>query len=112
LWSRQAIEEENLVAKGYWVVTVDVTDPEGYKSYVAANAEPLRQYGGKFLVRGGKSETMEGKIRSRSVVIEFKDYATALACYRSPEYQKAIKLRVDKSNADFLIIEGYDGAQP
>ena len=71
--------------KGYWIANVDVTKPDEYKAYVAANAEPLRKYGAKFLVRGGKSECMEGKFRSRLVVIEFSDYATALACYRSPE---------------------------
>jgi uncharacterized protein (DUF1330 family) len=55
---------------------------------------------------------MEGKFRSRLVVIEFSDYATALACYRSPEYEKALRLRVGKSEADLIIVEGYDGPQP
>lgn len=100
------------MAKGYWIANVDVTDPDGYKAYVAANAEPFRKYGGKFLIRGGPSETVEGRFRSRMVVIEFNDFATALECYRSPEYQKAFKLRVGKSDADLVIIEGYDGAQP
>ena len=65
-----------------------------------------------FLVRGGKSEAVEGKFRSRVVVLEFKDFATALACYRSPEYEKARKLRLGNSQADILVIEGYDGVQP
>jgi uncharacterized protein (DUF1330 family) len=100
------------MAKGYWIANVDVTDPEGYKSYVAANAEPLRKYGGRFLIRGGKSESVEGKLRSRIIVVEFADFATALQCYRSSEYQKALKLRLGKSDADLVIIEGYDGVQP
>ena len=103
--------DENM-AKGYWIANVDITDPEGYKSYVAANAEPLRKYGGRFLIRGGKSESVEGKLRSRIVLIEFPDFPTALECYRSPEYQKALKLRVGKSDADLVIIEGYEGVQP
>lgn len=70
--------------KGYWIANVDVTHPEEYKAYVAANAEPLRRYGARFLVRGGKSECMEGEFRSRMVVIEFPNYASALECYRSP----------------------------
>jgi uncharacterized protein (DUF1330 family) len=45
-------------------------------------------------------------------VIEFKDYDTAVACYRSPEYIAAKKLREPASVADLLIIEGYDGPQP
>jgi uncharacterized protein (DUF1330 family) len=100
------------MAKGYWIVQVDVSDPEAYKAYVAANAVAFRKYGAKFLVRGGTHETLEGKTRSRNVVLEFKDYATALACYRSPEYAKAIALREGVAVADLLVIEGYDGPQP
>jgi uncharacterized protein (DUF1330 family) len=100
------------MAKGYWIANVDITDPEGYKDYVAANAEPLRKYGAKFLVRGGKTECVEGSARSRIVVLEFPDFATALACYRSPEYDKARQLRLGKSDADLVIVEGYDGVQP
>ncbi|HEY2183707.1 MAG TPA: DUF1330 domain-containing protein [Xanthobacteraceae bacterium] len=100
------------MAKAYWIATVDITDPDGYKAYVAANAEPFRKYGAKFLVRGGTSERVEGKLRSRIVVLEFPDYATAQACYRSPEYEKARQLRVGKSEAELVIVEGYDGPQP
>ena len=100
------------MAKGYWVVHVDVSDPEAYKAYVAANAVAFRKYGAKFLVRGGKNEVPEGTSRARTVILEFKDYATALACYRSHEYAKAIKLRQGNSAADLTVIEGYDGPQP
>jgi uncharacterized protein (DUF1330 family) len=100
------------MAKGYWIVRVDVNDPEGYKAYVAADAEPFQKYGAHFLVRGGKYETLEGESRSRNVVIEFKDYATALACYHSPEYARAAKLRQAAAVSDVVIIEGYDGPQP
>ena len=98
--------------KGYWVAHVDVSDPEGYKSYVAANAEAFRKYGAKFLVRGGTFEAVAGKSRSRNVVIEFKDYATALACYHSDDYRNAMALRLPHSSADIIVIEGYDGPQP
>jgi uncharacterized protein (DUF1330 family) len=99
-------------SKGYWIALVDVGDPEGYKAYVAENAKPFRKYGARFLTRGGRSEAVEGKSRSRVVVIEFKDYAAALACYRSPEYAKAIELRRGKATADIVVVEGYDGPQP
>lgn len=101
-----------MAKKGYWIAQVDVTDPEKYKAYVAANALPFRKYGARFVTRGGASETVEGKLRSRLVVLEFKDYATALECYRSPEYQKAKALRLDASACDLAILEGYDGPQP
>ena len=98
--------------KAYWIARVDVYDAEAYKAYVAANAEPFAKYGARFLVRGGASERMEGGSRSRNVVIEFKDMETALACYRSPEYQRALALRLPVSRADLVIVEGYDGPQP
>src|SRR5215471_10730582 len=80
--------------KGYWIGRVDVKNDEGYKPYVAANAAIFRKFGGRFVVRAGKFECPEGGARSRNVVIEFPDYATALACYHSPEYQQNMKLRL------------------
>jgi uncharacterized protein (DUF1330 family) len=78
----------------------------------AANAAAFHKYGGKFLVRAGASETPEGALRSRHVVIEFPDYAAAKACYSSPEYMAALEKRKGKSLIDLTIVEGYDGAQP
>jgi uncharacterized protein (DUF1330 family) len=99
--------------KGYWIARVDVADPEKYKAYIAANAEPFRKFGGRFLVRAGNFENPEGTSRSRNVVIEFPTYQAALDCWNSPEYQAAIALRVPPvSTIDLVIIEGYDGPQP
>ncbi len=100
------------MAKGYWLASVDVSDPEGYKAYVAAIQDVLRKFGGRYVVRAGRSETMEGKTRSRLVTIEFTDYETALGCYRSPEYERVRKLRAHCAQADLVVVEGYDGAQP
>ena len=100
------------MARGYWIAHVDVADMEAYKAYVQANAVAFAKFGAKFLVRGGKSEAPEGKLRSRHVVIEFDSYDKAVACYHSPEYAAAIKLRAPVSTGDFVIIEGYDGPQP
>jgi uncharacterized protein (DUF1330 family) len=100
------------MAKGYWIVRVDITDQEQYKTYVAANAEPLKKYGARFLVRGGRFENPEGTSRTRNAVIEFPSYQAALDCWKSPEYQRAITLRHSVSTADLIIIEGYEGPQP
>jgi uncharacterized protein (DUF1330 family) len=100
------------MSKGYWIVRVDITDMEQYKAYVAANAEPLKRYGGRFLVRAGRFENPEGTSRTRNAVIEFPSYQAAVDCWKSPEYQQAIKLRQSVSTADLIIIEGYDGPQP
>jgi uncharacterized protein (DUF1330 family) len=100
------------MAKGYWIAHVDVADADAYKTYVAANAEAFAKYGAKFLVRAGAHTVVEGVSRKRQVVIEFPDCDTALACYRSPEYQAAKRLREPASEADLVIAEGYDGPQP
>ena len=98
--------------KGYWIVRVDITDQEQYKLYMAANAAPFKKYGARFLVRSGLFENPEGASRSRNVVLEFPAYEIALECWKSPEYQAAIKLRKPVSTFDLVIIEGYDGPQP
>ena len=100
------------MAKGYWIVRVDIADIEQYKRYMAANAAPFSKYGARFLVRGGAYETVEGESRSRNAVIEFPSYVAALECWRSPEYQAAIALRAPVSTADIVVIEGYEGVQP
>ena len=100
------------MAKGYWIVRVDISDMEGYKSYIAANAEPLGRFGAKFLVRGGRYENPEGSSRERNAVIEFPSYQAAIDCWHSPDYQAALQLRAPVSTADLVIVEGYDGPQP
>ena len=100
------------MAKGYWIARVDVSSDEGYKPYAAANPAIFKKFGGHFVIRGGRFEAVEGNSRSRNVVVEFPDYESALACYRSPEYQENIKRRLAHSVGDILIIEGYDGPQP
>lgn len=92
--------------KGYWMAMVDVTDSEGYPQYIAANAAAFAKFDAKFLVRGGQCEVFEGPAATRLVVIEFESYQKALDCYHSPEYQAALKLRQQFSNAHFAIVEG------
>lgn len=98
--------------KGYWIARIDVTDTDKYKAYIEANAEPLKQFGAKFLVRSGRFENPEGSSRSRNIVIEFPSYQAALDCWNSPQYQAARELRLPVSAGDLIIVEGYDGPQP
>jgi uncharacterized protein (DUF1330 family) len=98
--------------KGYWIGRLDVKNDEGYKPYAAANAAIFKKFGGRYVIRAGKFECVEGAARSRNVVIEFPDYAAALAWYRSPEYQANIKVRQPHAIADIVVIEGYEGPQP
>jgi uncharacterized protein (DUF1330 family) len=98
--------------KSYWVVQADVTDPEAYKAYQAANAAPIKRYGGRFLVRGMAHEAVEGTSRSRLVVVEFPTAEAARDCYNSPEYTAAKAVRDGLATSDFLVAPGYDGPQP
>jgi uncharacterized protein (DUF1330 family) len=100
------------MAKGYWIVRVDIRDLDAYQAYIAANAAPLRRFGAKFLVRGGPFENPEGGSRQRNAVIEFPTYEDAVKCWHSPEYQTALRIREPVSTADLVIVEGYDGPQP
>jgi uncharacterized protein (DUF1330 family) len=97
--------------KGYWIGQIDVPDAQAYKPYLTANQAPFAQFGVRYLVRGGRQEVTEGKARSRIVVLEFPSFEAALACYRSPEYAAAKKLREGLAEADIIVVEGYDGAR-
>ena len=97
--------------KGYWIVQVDVPDADAYKPYLVANQAPFGQFGARYLVRGGRRDVMEGSARDRIVVLEFPSFEAALACYRSPDYQAAKKLRDGEAEADVIVTEGYDGAK-
>ncbi|WP_336054998.1 DUF1330 domain-containing protein [Nitratireductor sp. CH_MIT9313-5] len=94
--------------KAYWIARVDVRDAERYKDYVSTAKPAFERYGARFVIRGGDYEVMEGSGRSRNVVIEFPDMEHARACYASPEYQAAKAIRREVSQADLIIIEGYE----
>ena len=96
------------MAKGYWIGHVTVTDPDRYPDYVAANTPVFEAWGATFHVRGGEFEVPEGSTRNRHVVIEFESYEKALACYHSPEYQAAAKLRHASSDADIIVVKGVE----
>lgn len=94
--------------KAYWIGHVTVDDPAAYQQYRAANAAAFAKYGGRFLVRGGPQEVVEGALRPRAVVIEFPSYQAARDCYHSPEYQAALAIRALVSIADLAIVDGWD----
>ncbi len=100
------------MSKGYWVARVDVSDPDKYQTYIAANALAFAKYGARFLVRSGRFEVVEGAGRGRNVLIEFPSYQAALDCWNSAEYQAARECRLGAATADVIVIEGYEGPQP
>ncbi len=92
--------------KGYIIAHITVTDPEAYPEYVRLNTPVLKALGGRFVVRGGPSEVVEGSANDRHVVIEFPDYASAKAAYHDPEYQKIAEIRRRSADSVIILVEG------
>jgi uncharacterized protein (DUF1330 family) len=91
----------------YIVVQVDVKDPERYADYRAMVPATLAKYGGRFIVRGGKTETLEGSWSpKRFVVVEFPSVEQAKAWWASPEYAEAKALRQATSETQMIVAEG------
>ncbi|MFL5265691.1 MAG: DUF1330 domain-containing protein [Stellaceae bacterium] len=91
----------------YFVVELEVTNMEAMTPYREAVGATLAQYGGRFLVRGGATELIEGGPEPKRVVIlEFADAAAVKRWYNSPEYQKILPNRLANSKARAFIVEG------
>jgi len=94
-------------AKGYVFVEIAVTNPEAYEGYKAAVAPMVAAAGGRYLVRGGKSEAREGTPPAgRVVILEYPSFEAAKAFLESPEYQAIIHLRTDNTVSRLMIVEG------
>jgi uncharacterized protein (DUF1330 family) len=92
---------------GYLIVRINVTDPKAYEEYKKIAQEAVAKHGGRYLVRGGRTETLEGeKETARIVVLEFPSLDQVLKFYRSPEYQKAVAKRKNAATAQFVAAEG------
>ena len=92
----------------YLIANIDVTDPRGFETYRAGVPAVIAQYGGKYLVRGGTVEAVEGASPfKRLVVLEFPTMEQLKAFYHSPEYAPLIKLRMASSTGQVLLVEGY-----
>ncbi len=94
--------------KGYLIARIDVTDPERYGRYAAATPGIAARHGGRFIVRAGRLEAKEGKARARNAVIEFPDYASALAFYDDPDYRAVLPDAIEGSEREVIIVEGAD----
>jgi uncharacterized protein (DUF1330 family) len=91
----------------YLIAEMEVSDPETYARYRAQVPEVIAAHGGRFLVRGGATETKEGTPPAgRVVVIEFPDMATARRFYDGPDYQAILPLRLAASRGRLYLVEG------
>ncbi len=95
----------------YIIAEVEVTDPETYATYRAQTPGVIERHGGRFIVRGGAAELLEGDLEpSRIVVIEFADIAAARRFYGSPDYQAIIGIRQRAANSRLVLVEGHPPA--
>ena len=91
----------------YVIVNVEVLDPARYPDYTKAVPATLAKYGGRFIVRGGKAERLEGNYEPRRVVvIEFGSVERARAWWSSEEYAAPKLLRQSIARTDMILVEG------
>ena len=91
----------------YLVVDIDVTKPEQFEEYKKLAPAAITKYGGRYVIRGGAYETLEGDWKPQRVtVVEFESMEKGKAFYNSPEYQAAIKARAGAANMRMLLVQG------
>jgi uncharacterized protein (DUF1330 family) len=92
---------------GYIIAELEVTDPEKFEEYRKLVPETIAAYGGKYVVRGGTLETLEGEWNpKRLVILEFESCERAKAWLNSEEYAPARKMRWESANTNVIVVEG------
>lgn len=93
----------------YILVEVEVTDPIPYEGYKVLAAQTVAQYGGKYIVHGGRVETLEGEWPlNRFVILEFPTAERAMAWLNSPEYAPARAMRHCYARSRMILVEGVE----
>jgi len=94
----------------YIVYQAEVHDPEQYAKYIAEAGPAVTAAGGRYLVRGGAVEVLEGEAPTgRTVLIEFPTMEEAVTFFRGPEYSKIKELRLPAANARSYVVDGWAG---
>jgi uncharacterized protein (DUF1330 family) len=105
---RRANLEEKPTMPAYAIGRLTMRDPSWLQEYGPKVAGLVEKHGGKYLIRGGAMERLEGSgdLPSAMVVVEFPSMEQARAFYNDPEYAPMIKLRQSGSDLDFILVEG------
>ena len=91
----------------YVIADIEITDPAAYEEYRSKVPATIAQYGGKYIARGGKVESLEGGWAPKRVaLLEFPTLTQAQKWYRSPEYAPLIKIRQKASRGRVILVEG------
>ena len=94
--------------KGYIIGQITITDPKKYQKYASETENIIKEFGGRYLVRGGTQSVAEGAPPgNRDVVVEFDSLEKAKEFYHSKEYAEIIDIRKQNSTGYILLVEGY-----
>ena len=94
----------------YVIVDLEVTEPVEYEEYKRVAGSTVEKYGGKYIVRGGPCEILEGDWDpKRIVILQFDDADRAKAWFHSPEYAEPRKMRHRTAKTRMILVEGYEG---
>ena len=93
----------------YIIVETDIHDPEQYERYKEASPGAVARANGRFIVRGGEMEVLEGHWHpKRIVMLEFEDLEAAKRFYADPDYQEVKRLRDGAANLNMVAVQGLD----
>ncbi len=92
----------------YIIVEIDIVEPVGYEEYKKLAGATVEKYGGKYIVRGGKTEGLEGDWRpKRIVVLEFESAQRAREWLNCEEYREPRKMRQRTAKTNMILVEGH-----
>lgn len=93
----------------YFIADISVKNAEAFQTYRIRTAASIAQYGGRYLVRSGPVETLQGSWTPRNIiVVEFADPERARAWYRSPEYALALAIRDEALSQNLILVDGIE----
>jgi uncharacterized protein (DUF1330 family) len=94
----------------YLIANVSVNDPDGFAAYREKVAPLIEQYGGRYIVRGGEIEHVEGEMDvARLVIVEFDDMDALRKFYFSDDYEPVKAMRLASTDSKAMLVEGYAG---
>jgi uncharacterized protein (DUF1330 family) len=93
----------------YIIVEIEITEPVGYEQYKEQAATTVHKHGGKYIVRGGKTEVLEGDRQpKRIVILQFDSMERAKEWLNCEEYREPRKLRHKTAKTNMILVEGFD----
>ena len=97
--------------KGYLLANLDIQDQPTFQRYREEVVPLIRKYGGRYIIRGGEVEDLEGHLGlKRLIILEFPSVQAARAFYHSPEYQPVKAIRLQSATSEVALVLGYDDA--